>query len=199
MQKKYYELLPLPYDMLALSPIISEEQLRFHHDKHHKAYVEAANSLLKSLNEPENIADFGNIARKLSFNIAGDKLHRLFWDNLKTPDDDNRPSDKLMGDLMENFGDFDLFRQQFFDIATTIEGSGWAVLLYDKLIERLVVGQIHNHDLKIMPDLPIMLVLDMWEHAYYLDYQNDKKTYAQNFWQIVNWETIEQRLDLAKA
>jgi Fe-Mn family superoxide dismutase len=196
MKEKVYLLPELPYPINSLEPVISKEQLSIHHDKHHKAYVEKANELLKVLDDQridgDNI-DVGAVAKKLSFNIAGDILHTLFWHNLSSPANKKEIFGRLKNDLETEFGSIERFRSEFYECATTIEGSGWAVLTYCVITGRPLIMQVQNHNLNLIPSYPVILVLDMWEHAYYLDYKNDKKTYANNFWQIVDWDEVVKR------
>ncbi|MFA7252921.1 MAG: superoxide dismutase [Patescibacteria group bacterium] len=193
---KFYSLPELPYSYDALAPVMSAEQLMLHHDKHHKAYVDKANELLEKLDqakEGDSELDFGVIAKKLSFNVGGHILHSLFWENLQSPSDNNRAEGDLEKAINENFGSVEKLQKQFFEVATTVEGSGWTALFYCKKTGRLLIGQIQNHNLNIYPDYKALLVLDMWEHAFYIDYKNDKKKFAENFWLSVNWEVVRDR------
>ena len=199
MENRFYNLVELPYEFEALSPVISADQLKIHYEKHHKAYVDKANEILKSLDmiangESSESVDFNNLYRKLTFNAGGIILHNLFWKNMRSAGGETAPSEDLIRIIEENFGDLNSFKKQFFEVATTIEGSGWAALFHCKMTNRLMIAPIQNHNLNIYPMFNIVLVLDMWEHSYYLDYKNDKKTYAENFWKIVNWSAVEERL-----
>lgn len=192
---KHYALPELPFDYSALEPVISSELLRLHHDKHHRAYVDNANALsdqLEGLREKQNSEGIGDAARKLSFNVGGAVLHSLFWQGLRPPKEANQPGAEIEAKLVENFFTFDQFKNEFFEAATTIEGSGWAGLSYSKETGELEIVQIGNHNLYLSPNHKIFFVLDMWEHAYYPDYKNDKKGYAHNFWQIANWEKVNE-------
>lgn len=186
----------LPYEIDALMPVISANQLSIHHDKHHKAYVDNANEILAKLKMAEEgvAMDFGALYKKLAFNVGGHILHSLFWENMRTPMENNLPEGELASAINRDFGSFENFWKEFFDVASTVEGSGWAVLVYDKLTDRLILAQVQNHQLNHYPTMPVLLVLDMWEHAYYLDYQNDKKAFATAFQKIVDWEKVGERL-----
>lgn len=202
MNSKFYQLPELPYPPDALEPIISHDQLLLHHDKHHQSYVDNANDLLKKIEESRTdgeSVDVGVVAKKLSFNVGGHVLHSLFWQNLTPPDQFKEVQSSLQNDLESEYGSIERFRSEFFDCATTVEGSGWAVLSYDEETDRLIISQVGNHNLNISPLRKIVLVLDMWEHAYYLDYRNDKKKFANNFWQLVNWQEIQKRYEAIKA
>lgn len=197
MEESYYKLPELPYAYDALEPVISKEIMTLHHDKHHKAYVDKANELLKSLEDARKSdakVDVGAIAKKLSFNIDGHILHTLFWENLIAPSRYEEPKGELLETINLEFGSFDKFKKEFEEIATTIEGSGWAILVYDPEIKRLLISQVGNHNLAHILG-PVLLTLDMWEHAFYLDYKNDKKTYAANFWQVIDWREVAKRYE----
>jgi Fe-Mn family superoxide dismutase len=141
--------------------------------------------------------DVGVIAKKLSFNVGGHVLHSLFWTNLTPPSSNKELNGRLKNDLETEFGSVERFRSEFFECATTIEGSGWSVLTCCPMTGRLLLLQIGNHNLNVIPGYSILLVLDMWEHAYYIDYKNDKKTFANNFWQIVDWDEVGKRYQAA--
>lgn len=193
---KQYKLPELPYGFDALSPVISSEQLQLHHDKHHKVYVDKANELIKLLDDARKVgekADIGSTAKKLSFNAGGHVLHSLMWQNLRAPQKDNMPEGDLAEDIERDFGSIERFMSEFFEAAVTTEGSGWATLSYCPHLSGLIIEQIGNHNQFLVPNRMAILALDMWEHAYYLDYKNDKQTYAKNCWQIINWEKVAKR------
>jgi len=198
---KRLELPPLPYEANALEPVMSSEQLLLHHDKHHKAYVDAANELMDKLDAAKDDGaeiDYATIAKKLSFNIGGHVLHSLFWSGMRTPQEGNQPVGELKNKIDEQFGSFEKFWEAFYNIATTIEGSGWSALFYDKKTDRLLIAQIQNHNKDCFPGAIVLLAIDMWEHSFYVDYKNDKKTFAQNWAKIINWDEIEERYQGAK-
>lgn len=199
MEEKFYTLPDLPYAYDALEPVISKEIMTLHHDKHHKAYVDKANELLTSLDEARKTGgkvDVGTIAKKLSFNVDGHILHSLFWTNLTSPTDKKEPSHDFLHSIETEFGDLEKLKVEFSDVATTIEGSGWAILLYDPMTKRLIISQIGNHNLAHTLG-PILLTLDMWEHSFYLDYKSDKKSFVENFWKVVNWAEVSERFNQA--
>ncbi len=199
-KNKIYVLPELPYAYDALKPYISEEQLRIHHDKHHAAYVAAANALLESLEKARQgntDLDYGTVAKQLSFNTGGHRLHSLYWKNL-TPVDNTgkapKPSGEIGNAIDREFGSFDRFKKEFSQTAAKTEGSGWAVLSFCREVERPIIMQVEKHNMNVTPRRPVILVLDVWEHAYYLDYKNDRAKYVENFWNIVNWDEVGRRL-----
>lgn len=197
MDAKKYALPDLPYAYDAIKPFLSEEQLRPHHDKHHAAYVNGANALLESLDKArkENTdIDFGTTAKQLSFNSAGHILHSMFWRNLQTPKDGNKPAGEIGDKITGEFGSFERFKKEFSQVAVKTEGSGWALLTYCLTTNRPIIVQAEKHNVNVNPSRPILLVLDVWEHAYYVDYRNDRAKYVENFWSAVNWEEVDRRL-----
>jgi Fe-Mn family superoxide dismutase len=199
MNKKLYELPPLPYGYADLAPFLSEEQLKIHHDKHHQKYVDEANKILEKLDnahEQDSSLEVKNLAKELSFNLGGHVLHSLFWANMapvgKMYD---APSSQLGDVLVEEFGSMDQFKKEFSEAAITCEGSGWAVLSFCQQTERPLIFQIEKHNLNIAPGYTPLLVLDVWEHAYYLDYKSERKKYVEGFWDVVNWDVVSARFD----
>jgi len=196
--RRHYSLPDLPYGYGDLAPVISEEQLRIHHTKHHKAYVEGANMLLDSLDkarESNTDVDYGAIAKQLSFNTGGHRLHSLFWMNLMKPKAGNVPGGKISDVLIEEFGSFERFRKEFSQTALKTEGSGWAVLSFCPEVMRPIILQVEKHNVNVTPRRPVIMALDVWEHAYYLDYRNDRSKYIENAWSILNWDEVNKRLE----
>ena len=194
--ERFYKLPDLPFRGDELEPVISQKQIQIHHDKHHQAYVDKANELLKKIDESRgsNLLDSAGVYKKLTFNVAGCLLHSLFWENLSNPNNQGNP-DELVLNLLENeYASLESFKERFSELAVNIEGSGWAILFYDPITGRPLLAPVQNHNLNIYPTFPVLLVLDMWEHAYYLDYQNDKKRYVERFWEVVNWQSVNERL-----
>ena len=202
-----YTLPDLRYDYGALEPHVSGRIMRLHHDKHHRAYVEGANQAIEQLLEARRSADFhrvGALERAMAFHVSGHVLHSMFWQNL-SPDGGDLPTGDLARAIARDFGTFDLFKQQLVQVATTIMGSGWAALIWDPITRRLGTTQIHDHQSDITQAGIPLLVLDAWEHAYYLQYQNNKERFFEAVWNLWNWEDIAsryasvQRLDLQLA
>jgi superoxide dismutase, Fe-Mn family len=196
-----YYLPELPYGLKDLAPYISEEQLRYHYQKHHQAYVNAANTILEKLDKArkENSEiDIKAISKELSFNIGGIQLHNLFWQNLAPAGKGGggEPSDILADAVKDSFGSFSRLKKEFTQAANSCEGSGWAALTYCNQSNRLMIMQIEKHNVNFPPGCQsAILVLDVWEHAYYLDYKNERPKYVEAFWNIVNWNTVRQRFE----
>jgi Fe-Mn family superoxide dismutase len=199
---KTYSLPPLPYKYNALEPHISEQIMTLHHDKHHQAYVNGANAALDKLEKARAGAmqvDVRGVLRDLSFNIDGHKLHTIFWPNLAPAGKGGgKPGGKLADKMDQDFGGFDKFKAQFSDACKTVEGSGWALLLYDREIDTLVLTQIEKQNFMHLAELPILLGADEWEHAYYLQYLNDRAKYVEAWWNVVNWDDVGKRFDGAR-
>ena len=198
MENKFYVLPVLPYEYDALKPFISEEQLRLHHDKHHQAYVNGANAIFEQLDKSRKEGtdlDIKSILKSLSFNIGGHILHSLFWNNLAPVGRNGNPSDALNETITNEFGSFERFKKEFSQAANSVEGSGWAALAFCRQTKRPIIMQIEKHNVNIYPMFRILMVLDVWEHAYYLDYKNERTKFVEAFWNIVNWNEVSQRLD----
>ncbi|MGA3020549.1 MAG: superoxide dismutase [Candidatus Micrarchaeales archaeon] len=199
---KRYELPALPYAYNALEPYISEQIMKLHHDKHHAVYVNGANAALEKLEKArsgEMQIDIRAVLRDFGFNYCGQFLHSLFWLNMAQPGKGGgNPGGALGDEINRDFSSFEKFKQQFSDAANTVEGSGWAVLQYDKATDQLLIAQVEKHSMLHFANLPIIMCLDVWEHAYYLDYQNKRVDYIKAWWNVVNWEDIAQRFEEAK-
>jgi len=196
-----YVLPDLPYDYGALEPHISVRIMELHHDKHHRKYVDTANELIEKLLASRKKSDFAAIAaleQKLAFNVSGHVLHSIFWQNL-APGAGGQPAGELAQLITRDFGSFDNLKQQMNEAATTLMGSGWSALVWDPVIERLGTTQIHDHQNEITQGSVPLLVLDAWEHAYYLQYLNVRADYVKAMWNIVNWEDVADRLEKARA
>ena len=197
---KMYKLPKLEYDYNALEPVISEDLLRLHHDKHHASYVNGANTIIEKMNKARaDKADFDTKAtfKELSFHIGGHLLHSLFWENLAPPGKGGggNPSGKIVEVIEEEFGTFERFKKVFSQTASSIEGSGWAALTFCKKTARPIIMQVEKHNANVYPMFKILMVLDVWEHAFYLDYKNDKGKFIEAFWTIVNWTLVNKRLE----
>jgi Fe-Mn family superoxide dismutase len=200
-----YTLPDLPYDYAALEPHYSAALLELHHDKHHAAYVKGANATLEALAEARDRSDFAAInqlQKNLAFHLSGHVLHSLLWRNL-SPHGGGHPQGELADAISEGFGSFERCQRQFNEAALNIQGSGWSALAWEPVGARLVVEQVHDHQGNIGNGTVPVLVLDMWEHAYYLQYRNVKSDWVAAFWRLVNWEDVAHRfarvrsLDLA--
>lgn len=196
MKHKRLELPDLPYKYDALAPVISKQIMMLHHTRHHLAYVTGVNAAMDKLEKAragEGLEiDYKAVMRDFSFHMNGHKLHSIFWQNLRKAKKDNAPSGVLLEKINDQFGSFEAFQTEFAGAAKAVEGSGWVALIQDG--EDLHVIQIQNHNLLTVAETKILLVLDVWEHAYYLDYQNDKGKYVDSLWSIINWDDVAARL-----
>lgn len=195
---KTYTLPPLPYSYEALEPHISKQITTLHHDKHHQAYVTGANAAMEKLDKArkgELQIDIRAVIRDYGFNADGHILHSLFWPNMAPAGKGGgTPGGKLADQINTDFGGFDKFKAQFSDAFKTIEGSGWAMLVYDTMGEQLIIAQIEKHNLNHIAQSKVILCSDGWEHAWYLQYLNDKAKYGEAWWNVVNWSEADQRL-----
>ncbi|MDR0433055.1 MAG: superoxide dismutase [Bifidobacteriaceae bacterium] len=196
-----YTLPDLPYDYSALEPAISGRIMQLHHDKHHAAYVAGANQALEQIADAQakgSYATIGMLEKNLAFNLAGHVNHSIFWTNL-TPGGSGGPQGDLGRAIDGEFGSFDVFKAHFAAVATSIQGSGWAMLCWEPLGQRLIVEQVYDHQSNHVAAAVPLLVADMWEHAYYLDYLNGKADYVAALWSIVNWPSVGERYTKAAA
>jgi len=199
MNNKFYTLPELPYSYKDLEPYISEEQLKIHHQKHHQGYVNKTNLILESLEKARKEGidlDAKSTLKNLSFNIGGHILHSLFWSNLAKEGSGGggEPKGEIVDLLEKEFGNLERFKKEFFQAAFSVEGSGWAALSFCEKTKRPLIMQIEKHNINLYPNFQILMVLDAWEHAYYLDYKNQRAKFVESFWNIVNWDTINKRL-----
>ena len=196
-----YTLPELDYDYSALAPHIAPEIMELHHSKHHKAYVDGANTALDKLAEAREKGDFANLnklEKDLAFHLGGHINHSVFWKNM-APDAGGRPDGEIASAIDEFFGSFDGFAKHFNANANAIQGSGWSVLAWDTLGKRLNVMQLFDQQGNLpLGQLPV-LQLDMWEHAFYLQYKNVKGDFVKAWWNVVNWADVTERFDAAKA
>ena len=191
-------LLPeLSYGYDALEPVIDEQTLRLHHDKHHAGYVLGLNQAEKMMAEARASNDYGLIKhweREAAFHGSGHILHSIYWTNL-SPDGGGRPAGKLLKAVDAAFGNFDAFAKQMIAATQAVEGSGWGILAYNAVFGKLAVLQAEKHqDLTQWGSIPL-LVIDVWEHAYYMKYQNRRAEYVTNIFRIIDWESIGSRFD----
>ena len=190
-----YTLPDLDYDYGALEPHISGEIMRLHHDKHHKAYVDVANTALEKLSEARAKGDFatiGKLEKDLAFNLGGHANHSVFWKNM-TPNAPERPEGELAAAIDEYFVSFVAFKKQFGEAAKSIQGSGWGALVYDPIGGRLNTLAFYDQQNNMPVGSVPLLLLDMWEHAFYLQYKNVKADYVEAFWNVVNWHDVAER------
>lgn len=198
-----YQLAPLPYAYDALEPYIDAQTVELHHDKHQAAYVKAANAAEKALAEARAANDYKMIqhwSRQFSFNAAGDALHTLYWKGMAPAKSGGggRPEGPLAERIAKDFGSYEAFKNQFSAAAAAVEASGWCALHYRTEPGQLVVLQIENHQ-KLTPwQVTPLLIIDVWEHAYYLKYNNRRADYIDAWWNLVNWPQVTKNFDAAQ-
>jgi superoxide dismutase, Fe-Mn family len=188
-----YTLGDLPYAYDALAPFISEETMTLHHDRHHAAYVKAANETIERLAhaEPWQVA---GLERALAFNVSGHGLHTLFWESM-SPEASQKPSGLLADAIDTSFGSLENFHARFKAALTTLQGSGWALLVFEPLSAQLQIVQVANHDGSVLVGAAPILAADGWEHAYYVDYRNDRVTWAETFTHVTDWAGAARRYE----
>ena len=197
--RKFYALPQLSYGYDQLQPYISQEQLTLHHQKHHQAYVNSANAILERLDKARKEGvdfDVKATLKELSFHIGGHLLHSLFWANLAPAGKGGgKPTGTLSTALEKEFGSFERFKKEISMAAASVEGSGWAALSFCRQTNRPIIMQIEKHNTNVYPMFTILIVIDVWEHAYYLDYKNERAKFVDAFWNIVNWDEVNKRLE----
>ncbi len=195
-----YTLPDLDYDYGALEPHISAQIMQLHHDKHHAAYVAGANTALEKLAAARESGDFAAInklEKDLAFHLGGHINHSVFWKNM-SPEGGGRPDGEIAAAIDEFFGSFEGFQKQFNEVANGLQGSGWSVLVWDTLGQRLNINQLFDQQGNLpVGQLPV-LQLDMWEHAFYLQYLNVKGDYVKAWWNVVNWADVTERFTKAR-
>jgi Fe-Mn family superoxide dismutase len=195
-----YTLPELAYDYSALAPSISGTIMELHHSKHHQAYVTGANTALVQLAEARdsgNLAFVNKLEKDLAFNLGGHVNHSIFWTNM-SPDGGDKPVGELAGAIDDFFGSFDTFQAHFAATAMGVQGSGWSVLAWDSIGQRLIIQQFFDQQANFAAGTIPVLMLDVWEHAYYLDYRNVRADYVKAFWNIVNWANVQERFTIAR-
>ncbi len=198
-EKGEYILPPLPYAYNALEPYIDEQTMRLHHDKHHLSYVNGLNNALKALAQARETGNFDLVqyySSQVSFHAAGHLLHTIFWNNM-TPNR-TQPDKDLLDAINKDFGSFEKFKAQFVAAATRVEGNGWGILGYEPLGGQLLVLQLEKHQNLYVAGVIPLLVLDVWEHAYYLKYQNRRSDYVNAFFNVINWSDVGERFKQAR-
>ena len=195
-----YELPTLDYAYDALEPYISAEIMELHHTKHHQNYVNGANAALEKLaaaRDDDSIAgSVTALSKDLAFNLGGHTNHSIFWKNL-APGKGGEPTGELKSAIDRDFGSFDKFKAHFAAAALGLQGSGWAVLAYDHIGKRLVIEQMTDQQGNLSIALEPLLMLDMWEHAFYLQYKNVKADYVKAVWNVFNWDDVAARYNHA--
>jgi len=198
-----FEVPPLPYDYAALEPHIDEQTMRVHHDKHHQAYVDNANAALEGTPLADKPVD--HILTNLDIlpadkqtaarnNVGGHANHSLFWE-IMSPDGGGEPGGALAEAIADTFDSLDTLKQQLNDTGVKRFGSGWSWLVHDGT--GLAVYSTANQDSPMLTDDVPLLGIDVWEHAYYLKYQNRRPDYLTAWWNVVNWDAVAQRYEEA--
>ena len=196
-----YTLPELTYDYAALEPHLAARVLELHHDKHHAAYVKGANTVLEKLAEARSADSFETInqlEKNLAFHLSGHVLHSIFWLNM-SPDGGGEPDGDLAAAIAEHLGSFDAAKAQLVEASMNVQGSGWGALSWEPVGQRLIVEQVYDHQGNVGQGGPPLLVLDMWEHAYYLQYENRKAEWVDAFWNVVNWTDVAKRFEAARS
>ncbi len=199
-----YELPPLPYDYDALEPYIDEQTMRLHHDKHHLGYVNGLNAALEKLEAARGSGDFSavqSLSLAAAFHGSGHLLHSIFWPNMAPAGNGGggEPTGELAAQINKDFGSFANFKAHFAAAAKAVEGSGWGLLVWEPNAGQLVVLQAEKHQNLTQWGVIPLLVLDVWEHAYYLKYQNNRGAYVDSWWNIVNWSDVAERFKAARG
>ncbi|MEH7311427.1 superoxide dismutase [Priestia megaterium] len=195
-----HELPPLGYSYSALEPYINREIMRLHHSKHHQSYVDGLNKAELMLQQARNTNNFDLIKhweREAAFHGSGHYLHTIFWE-IMSPEGGGRPRRQLLQQLQKDFGSYEKFMMHFSQAAKKVEGVGWAILVWSPRSRKLEVLQAERHQLLTQWDTIPLLVLDVWEHAYYLQYKNERDSYVDNWWKIIYWPNVEKRFEAAK-
>ncbi|ABS41781.1 superoxide dismutase [Clostridium botulinum] len=189
----------LNYDYNALEPHYDEQTLKIHHDIHHKVYVDGLNKAEQKLQEARESGDFALIKhweKEIAFHGSGHILHTLFWENM-VPNGNLNPEGSAIERIKQDFGDYEKFKKQFTEAAIAVEGSGWTILAWNPMFQKLVILQAEKHQNLTQWGVVPLLILDLWEHAYYLKYQNRRAEFINAWWNIVNWDIVNTRYDNA--
>ena len=194
-----YILPPLPYPYEALEPAIDAQTMKLHHDIHHQGYVNGLNATLEKLaalreGDEDMAGQVKALSRDLAFHGSGHSLHTIFWQNMCPAADSGEPDQPLTNAFTRSFGSVENFWKHFAAAAKKVEGSGWALLVYDPMSTHLGIMQAEKHQNLTAWGVVPLLVIDVWEHAYYLKYQNKRGDYVDNFRSIINWTDVSQRL-----
>ena len=198
-----YDLPPLPYGYADLEPHIDAQTIKLHHDVHHAGYVRNANAAIADLESArrvggERILQVRALTDKLSFNLSGHLLHSLLWTSMsREGGSDPTPDSELARLIKRDFGSIDAFRANFQAAAQQVQGSGWGVLGFEPMAQRLLVLQAEKHQNAAVWGVVPLLVIDVWEHAYYLKHQNKRSGYIKAFIDVLNWQSADERLRAA--
>jgi superoxide dismutase, Fe-Mn family len=192
-----YALPDLPYDYSGLQPVISAKLLELHHSKHHAAYVKGANDTTEQLAQVREKGDFaslGRLQKALAFHVSGHVMHTVFW-TCMSPSGGGNPSGSLGQAIDATFGSYDTLKAEMKATIAQLQGSGWAALAWEPVARTLVVEQVYDHQSNVGQNSDLVFVIDGWEHAFYLDYLNDKAAFVDAFWDVADWEAAGARFD----
>ena len=196
---------PLPYPYEALEPHIDAQTMKLHHDLHHKSYVDGLNAAEEKLAAARQAGDFAAIkplSRELAFHGSGHFLHSIFWNNMAPAGKGGggQPEGAVADQIKKDFGSFDAFQKQYTAAGTAVEGGGWALLVWQGSpgLSKLEILMSEKHQVNTQWTTDPLLVLDVWEHAYYLKYQNRRAEYVKAFWNVINWKDVGDRLAKAR-
>lgn len=196
-EKTSYQLPDLPYDFNALEPVISAQIMQLHYEKHHKGYVTNLNTAIEKYHEEEakkNVAAMVSLQSAIKFNGGGHINHSIFWTILAPKGKEGEgPKNALAKMIDRDFGSFDSFKEKFNTMTVGIQGSGWGWLGFHRGLKRLEIATCANQDPLSTKNLIPILGVDVWEHAYYLQYQNVRADYVKAIWEIFHWSNIEER------
>jgi len=191
---------PLPYEYNALEPHIDEQTMTLHHTKHHQGYVDGLNKAEEKLAQARESGDLALVKhweREAAFHGSGHYLHSIFWKNM-SPNGGGEPTGAIAEQINKDFGSFEKFKAHFSAAAAQVEGVGWGLLVWSPAAEKLEVLQSEKHQNLTQWGVVPLLVLDVWEHAYYLKYQNKRPDYVAAWWNVVNWDDVNQRFAEAR-
>ena len=200
-----YTLPDLPYSYADLEPHIDAQTMKLHHDIHHAGYVRNANAAIAELGRIRSVGGDGiqavrSVTDKLAFNLSGHLLHSIFWNNMsRDGGGEPVPGTDIASMITRDFGSFDAFAGQFQAASQQVQGSGWGILAFEPHAQRLLVLQAEKHQNTGVWGTVPLLVIDVWEHAYYLKYQNKRSSYVKAFMNVVNWKNVDERLHAATA
>ena len=197
-----YKLKDIPYPYNALEPYIDEQTVRLHHDKHHLAYVNGLNAALKRLEEARGRGDYTAIKailRDVAFHGSGHVLHTLYWEGMCAHSESKELiSGQFLDQVRRDYGSLESLKKELAEATKAVEGSGWGILAWEPTGKRLMTLAAENHQKLTVWGAAPLFVIDAWEHAYYLKYQNRRAEYVDNFWNIVNWAEVEKKFIAAK-
>lgn len=188
-----YSLPELAYELDSLSPVLSAELLDLHYNKHHSSYIKKANEITEALSALPPETDPSALLRGLSFNVSGHALHSLFWRSM-TPGS-TKPSDSLKAEITKSFGSEAVLKSRLTGAVAKLAGSGWGALVWEPIAQQLQVVQLHDHQSDFIVGATPLLVIDGWEHAYYLDYKSDRETWAKKFFEVADWASASERFE----